>query len=162
METGDLNALALPSGPRSGLTSRRDALQAAMAPCSKQRAASLLASLGGMAARSQPDPETARALAVRAVEDLSDVSEWALAEAVRAYRIGDIGDGHWRPTAGELRIEARKRERRDREELWRLNRVLDHPAIDAGPIKKIDKEQFAELQAILSAAAVQSLDPQED
>lgn len=153
-ETGDLNRLTLPSGPRSGLTSRREALRDCLAPAPKARIASLLASLNGMASRAQTDPSAATALAIQALDDLSDVSEWALGEAVKAYRIGQLGDGRWRPTTGELRIEARKREAKHREELWRLNRVLDHPALDAPPVKRVSKDQFAELQSIVGAAAL--------
>lgn len=149
-DNGKLSALTLPSGPRSGLESRRDALRDCLAPCPKARIAGLLASLGGMASRAQADPDTAKALAIQSLDDLSDVSEWALGEAVKAFRLGQIGDGRWRPTVGELRIEARKREAPHREELWKLGRVLDNPAIDASPIKLIGKDRFAELQALVS------------
>lgn len=150
VETGELNALTLPSGPRSGLTSRRDALRDCLTPPPKARIASLLASLNGMAVRAQTDPGAATALAIQALEDLSDVSEWALAEAVKAFRTGELGDGRWRPTTGELRIAARKREAKHREELWKLNRILDNPAIDAQPVKRIDKGQFSRLQALMA------------
>lgn len=148
VETGDLNSLTLPSGPRSGLMSRRDALRDCLTPCSRARAGALLASLIGMAARAQSEPGAANALAIQALDDLSDVSEWALSDAVRAFRVGELGDGRWRPTTGELRIAARKREAKHREELWKLNRLLDHPAIDAPPVKRVSPDQFAKLKAM--------------
>lgn len=149
-DNGKLSALTIPSGPRFGLESRRDALRACLSPCPKARIAGLLASLGGMASRAQADPDTAKALAIQSLDDLSDISEWALGEAVKAFRLGQVGDGRWRPTVGELRIEARKREAPHREELWKLGRVLDNPAIDEPPIKPISKDRFAELQALVS------------
>jgi hypothetical protein len=155
IDNGDLSSLTLPSGPRAGLEGRRDVLRAALAPCSPRAAGMLLASLEGMASRAQPDRETAKALMAQAIADLTDVSEWALAESVRAFRVGHVGEGKWRPTTGELMIEARKREASNREELARLNRILDSPALALAPVKrrKVSPERFAELRAMVSGVA---------
>ena len=123
-ESGGLPAESLPAGVRAEFLARRAVLRAALAPCGQRRAAAILATLAAMAFRSEPSREVAAAIARQAITDICDLPEWALTGAARAFRLAEVGDGRWRPTAGELRTEALGRMAMHLRDLRRLDRVL--------------------------------------
>lgn len=151
LDDRSLSSATLASGQIVGLRSRMNSLTAAMAPCTRPRIAAILASLDGMAARTAGDADMAKALMLQDVEDLDGVSEWALVASARAFRRGDIGSAHWRPTAGELRVDALRRETSYRREMHRLSRVLDAPELTAPPRVRISPDRFKELSAELGS-----------
>lgn len=126
---------------------RRQELMAALAPAPRPFILKVLASLNGMAARGVASEAESLAMARQDAEDLSDVAPWALEAAARAFRRGEIGDGKWRPTAGELRKEARRREDEPRAELFRIGRLLDAPTLERPKPVMIDKARMDGLSA---------------
>jgi hypothetical protein len=132
-EGGAMSATALPSGPRVALKNRRDVLRGALAPSTPQAAARTLATLSEMAFRGEPTREMMAAIAKQNVADLVDLPAWALDAACRAYRLAEVGDGHWRPTAGMLRAEAVRRMEPLVRELALIGRALDAPVALAAP-----------------------------
>jgi hypothetical protein len=144
LDEGSLTADALPSGPRAGLASRRQQLREALAPCGPQRAAANLATLANMSFRGEPSQAMLTAIGKQDVADLADLPEWALAAACKAYRLAEIGDGHWRPKAGELRTEALRRAETHMRELAQIERVLAAP-LALGRRPPATPEQRAEM-----------------
>lgn len=136
----------IPSGALQSLRVRRTDLLAALTPAPRPVILKQLASLRGMSSRAIGSDDEAMALASQDAEDLADVSGWALEAAARAFRRGEIGDGKWRPTAGELRKEARRRESEPRAELFRISRLLDSPALEKPKPVFIDREKFETLK----------------
>ena len=124
MEGGELTAAKLPSGARLGLETRRRELAPLLAPAAPERIVLILSTLDGMTARAEMDPDVARVAMKRDIADLSGLPEFALAAAARAYRKGEIGDGKWRPTAGEIAKLARAKADEYREELAKIEAVL--------------------------------------
>ena len=133
-----------------GLDSRARELRTALAPCGHETARVIYASLAGMAARA-PDgyPAMRRALAAQEVDDLALLPAFALSAAAASYRRGDVGDGKWRPTAGELAVEARKRASPLHAELGKLSKVLNAPTVVTGP--RISQGRFEELKDMLAS-----------
>ena len=137
---------------KSVMRERRDQLDAALVPARREAVAALLATLAGMARSQRLDADTSRAIVLQEVDDLSDVSQWALAAAVRAYRVGDVGDGQWRPTAGQLRLAAKKHELTFRVELNMLATALDSALfLRPPPEKPVSRERWESLVASLRA-----------
>lgn len=145
LDSGLLCRETVPSGALVSLRNRRSDIEAALVGAPRKVIASVLASLGGMPTQSIPNNDEVAALTRQDVDDLSDVSAWALEDAARAFRRGEIGDGKWRPTAGQVRKEARRRENEARAELYSIHRLLDAPALSAPRPSYIPK---AEVEAL--------------
>lgn len=124
LEGGSLPATALPEGARLGLGRRIRELDASLARASDDMIRKILATIADMPSRVETDPAKLRFALERDVSDLSEFPEWALAAAARAYRKGEIGDGPWRPTTGDLATYARQRVAAHRRERERIERVL--------------------------------------
>ncbi len=126
----------------------------ALAPCGPQVARAVYASLAGMAARApEDDPDVRRAIALQEISDMAEVPAFALADAAAAYRKGDIGDGKWRPTSGELVVEARRLAGTYYAELGKLSRVLGAPLLESQPGERISKERWDELRGMAALVA---------
>ena len=153
-ESASTNTLA--PGERSALESRRTELRRALAPSDDNGICSTLATLAKMGARSEHNPQVALGLVKQDIADLRHVPYFALAEAAAAFRQGEIGDGCWRPTSGQLAIEGGRRARAFQTELQKIGRVLESPRLSRNPEPRISKEQWAHLGARLAAAASSS------
>jgi hypothetical protein len=157
LQEGSLHSGVVPNGALVSLRSRRAQLEACLAPASTEVIVVALASLGNMPGQSIPNPTEVAALAAQDVEDLADVPGWALVEAARAYRRGEVGDGKWRPTAGQLRKEAIKRATAVRGEVWRIKRLLDAPSLTApAPVyveKGVGLQLLADMVTMLESKA---------
>lgn len=140
----------LPSGTREGLVTRGQELALALAPADPNRVRLILATLADMAGPTETDPNKARFAIERDVADLSGLPEWALAAAARAYRRGEVGDGRWRPAAGEVAKLARAKCEAARAEAYRIERVLKAKVQDRKPIAK---EQWEALRNSIKAMA---------
>jgi hypothetical protein len=154
LEGASLPAGALSSSARAALDSRQRQLKIALAPCGPRVARAIYASLANMAARAlDDDPETRRAIAAQEISDMAALPAFALADAAAAYRRGAIGDGKWRPTSGELIVEARRRANYFHVELEKLSRVLNAPVI-AQATEYVLPERWAELSRMLAIVGV--------
>lgn len=147
---------ALPQMARIGLKNRLADLRMGLAPAERSRIREILATLADMPKQVENDPTKQRYSLERDVVDLSEFPEWALASAARAYRKGEVGDGRWQPTAGELAILAREKVQRFAEEAAQIDAVLRAPV--AMPHKPIDPERRKELANLVRGAA--GLDPE--
>lgn len=143
--SGDVNTLA--SGPRVALERRRRELGLALAPCGRKATAWLLMTLDGMAYRKEADSATTAVLVKQEIEDLQGLPEWALATAARSYRLGELGEGHWRPTSGELAKEAGRLVGPFHVELRRIGRLLDSPQLSAPARVRISAARWNALKA---------------
>ena len=141
---------ALPPAARLGLQNRLADLRGALVPASREAIRAILLTLSDMPTQVEADPAKLRYSLERDVADLSAFPEWALADAARAYRRGEIGDGHWRPTAGEVAKSARERIYEWSKEAARISRVLNARIAPAS--KPIDPERRKELADMLRAA----------
>lgn len=153
IEGGELPPGALPDAARSGLRNRLADLRPALLPATREAVRAILTSLSSMPAQAESDPDKLIYALERDVHDLSDLPEWALAAAARAYRKGEVGDGHWRPTAGELSKLAREKLRRWSEEAAQIDSVLR--ARIAPSSKPIDPARRKELADMLRGAVRQ-------
>ena len=106
---GRLNQKTVSEVVRSTLLMRLDRLALALAPCGLQKIPAILAELDGMIDRALGSEAQAIAQAKLDLRDLEGLPEFALRDAVRAFRRGARGEGRFRPTAGEIRIEALRR-----------------------------------------------------
>ena len=106
--------------------------------------------LADMAGPTEQDPAKARFALERDISDLSSLPEWALALAARAYRRGEVGEGRWRPTAGELARLARQKCDWARAEKARIDKVLA-AKVDSEP--RVSPEKRAELAKLVRNAA---------
>ena len=79
--------------------------------------------------------------------DVADMPAWAIEESCTAFRRGDVGDGKWLPTPGELRKDCRMRLSGVRGEIERIRRILTATIEDDTPP---DPERRAKLVALLS------------
>jgi hypothetical protein len=106
-----------------------------------------------MPAPAEDDPATARALFEIAVSDLEDerLPEFALLAAAKAFRMHRVPGrkGSWRPTPGDIRVEAARQAARWRHEHRRIASVLSAKA--EPPRQIVSRERFAELQGRLTA-----------
>ena len=147
-DDGRLSAVTLPSEARDALMVRRDRLRSAMAPTGPARTAAILATLSGMSYRGEPEQKMVTFLAKQDVTDLCTLPEWALERACQAYRLAEIGDGHWRPTAGELRTYVLRKCEPWHVELEKLRRVLTAPRLDAPRSPPATPEQRAKMRSM--------------
>ena len=164
IEMGNLHREVVPSGALASLKVRRSTIEASLISASPDARAigAVLASLGGMQARTLADPDEARAVLMQAIEDLSDVPLWALERAAKAYRKGDVGDGKWRPTPGELCIEARRQMAPVKGELYRLRKLLDHRDLERPkPVYLPIEQGMAIYESIKAMGASKSPDSRE-
>lgn len=151
MDRGDLTTETLSVGARLGLESRSRELASALEAASPDRIRTILFTLEDMVARNEPDAAMARYSIERDISDLSDMPEWALRWAAAAFRRAEIGDGKFRPTAGELRAAAVRKVEAVRAEQYRLDAVLR--AKVPPPSKPIDPEMRAKAAEQLQLAA---------
>lgn len=150
---GELTSDALPTAARHGLQNRLADLRGALWPAKPDAVRAILLTLADMPTQVESDPSKLRYSLERDVSDLACLPEWALASAARAYRRGEIGDGHWRPTAGEIARVAREKARQWIEEASRIDAVLTARLAPAS--KPIDPERRKQLADILRAAAAE-------
>lgn len=139
MQGGNLFLLDMPDKVRQALAARHALLAEALTPANDHQVRAVLATLADMPAPSESDPSKARFALERDLRDLNGLSAWALADAARAYRRGEVGDGRWRPTSGQLARLAREKCASVRREEQRISRVLSAPIqIDAfaGPERR--------------------------
>lgn len=147
VDDGDADVNTLASGPRVALERRRRELCDALAPCGPKAVAGVLATLEGMAYRKEVDGAAIAVLVKQEIEDLQGYPEWALAAAARSYRLGELGEGHWRPTSGDLAKEAGRLVGPFHVELRRIGRLLDSPQLSAPARVRISAARWAALKA---------------
>jgi ABC-type transporter Mla subunit MlaD len=154
--SGAIREEKLPAPLRAVLERRRDDLILALRPASRDRIAAALATLDGMVARAVNDFAEDRYSVQVDIADLADVAEWALEAAAADFRRAKVGEGRFRPTAGELRREAMRHAQPFAEELGRIERVLRAPVEPAA--KPIDPDRrralAAEMRAAVAAASM--------
>ena len=131
LESGYLNRETIPRNLVETLRDRKADIAAALRPATRGAIAKVLASLNGMPSQSVVNTQEMAAMLRQDVDDLEGLSEWALDAAARAFRRGEVGDGKWRPTTGQLRKEARARETQPRGEAYKIGKLLDAPAMHA-------------------------------
>lgn len=153
LDTGYLHRESIPEGALVKLLDRRHALEASLVPAPRNVIGKVLALLGNMPAKSVPNEEELAAFLTQDIEDLSDISSWALEDAARAYRRAEIGDGLWRPTAGQLRKEAREREVPARAELHRISKLLGAKALELPRPEYIPKSEVEAIHARIRSIA---------
>lgn len=126
LESGALSITALPSGARVGLSGRARVLDEALAPASREAVLTVLGSISGMPTKTEVDPTRVKAFLALEASDLmaSRLPAWALEAAARSYRLGEAGDGHWRPTAGDIASLARQRAAAAYREQQQISAVL--------------------------------------
>ena len=151
LDHGDLPADALPSAARTGLKNRLDDLRMGLAPATRDQVRAVLLTLADMPRSVESDPAKVLYSFERDVADLSIFPEWALAAAARAYRRGELGEGHWRPTVGELSRAARAKIKDWCEEAAKISAVLDARIAPAS--ESLDPGRRKELADMLRAAA---------
>lgn len=156
LTNGELPPDALPSAARHGLQNRLADLRVALAPAKPDAVRAILLTLADMPTKGESDPAKLRYSLELAVSDLEGLPEWALASAARAYRRGEIGDGHWRPTAGELAKLARERLLDWHKEASQIDAVLT-ARIEPGS-KPIDADRRKRLADMLREAAAGLVD----
>lgn len=149
---GSIGAELLPALLRHALMRRREILAAALQAAPREKILAVLASLDGMVTRAENDLGEAKFAVRRDIEDLVGLPLWALEAAAAAFRRGDVGQGKFRPTAGELRCDARQRVQAYAEELAKIERVLR--ARVEPPKREPDPERRKALAAMLRAAAI--------
>lgn len=138
-EEGSLTERELPAGARLALASRARQLSDALAPSEPETVRKILSTLSDMPSQTEADRAKLRFALERDVSDLREFPEWALAAAARAYRKGEVGEGKWRPTAGELATYCRRKVLAHAKELLKIERVLK--ARVEPPRKPISPEQ---------------------
>ncbi len=96
------------SALRSDMAARVRQIEGWLSPAGESLAASEVASIFAvMAVKGMGDGEADAMMAVY-VADLSDLPYFALAGACKRFRKGEIGDGKWAPTPGEICQEAQR------------------------------------------------------
>lgn len=153
IENGNLPAAALPSGARVGLVSRSRALDEALAPALRHDILMILASISNMPTKTEIDPARVKAFLEVDVADMiaSKLPAWSLEAAARAHRLGDVGDGHWRPTAGDIVTCARQKAAAAYRERQQIAAVLS--AKIEPPKKPASAEQRKEMAERIRALA---------
>ena len=150
-QSGKLRPGDLTDEGRHVLKARQAHLTEALAAANDRQIKAVLATLADMPAPSETDPWKARFALERDIVDLTGIPEWALAEAARAYRRGDVGHGRWRPTTGQLARLARDKCAAARREHQEISRVLSAPLETEAPAGP--KERKAVLDMMRSLAA---------
>ena len=142
LESGRLPANALAEGARLALVTRARTLAEALAPTTTERVKALLLTIDDMPSRTEDDRAKLKFAIERDASDLSEFPEWALVEAFRSARKGEIGDGLWRPTIGQLASFCRQRVSALRSERAKIAAVL---AAKVDPPREIDAERRREM-----------------
>ena len=110
---------------RSFIQNRVAEISASLTPASSEDLlAEMWALLRTMAVRNGAEEELAAVVKVY-VADLEDLPLWAVSAACRAYRRGDIGNGTFAPTPGEVRKRAKIYLDHWVDERAKLERILD-------------------------------------
>lgn len=139
---------------RAFIQNRVAEISASLAPASsKDLLAEVWAMLRTMAIRNGA-PEELEAVVGVYVADLEDLPLWAVSAACRAYRRGDIGNGTFAPTPGEVRKRAKIYLDHWIDERAKLERILN-----ARVIPKYTEHQEKSREAVLAhvAATVEAL-----
>ena len=143
---------------RAGLIARRVELREGMKPGDAAKIGQVLMTFVDMRGGFRPaSAEQANYLDRLRAVDLSEVPFWALAEAARAYRRGEIGTGITRPTAGQLRKLAEDRAAPLFTEMRDIERVLESPtAPEPTEEDRARKKALAHRMRELAATLTQS------
>ena len=133
------------------MVSRVQQIEGWLAPAGEQIAAAEVASMFAvMSVKGMGDDEADAMMAVY-VSDLADLPYFALSGACRQYRRGQLGDGKWAPTPGEICQAARRLMDAPLAEKSDLNAILaaevQRPVI--GPDRRA--ELLAEKDALLAS-----------
>ena len=96
----------LPDATRQALSARQVCLAEALAPANDRQIRAVLATLADMPAAAESDHLKARFALERDILDLKGLPEWAIADAARAYRRGEVGDGRCAPLQGSSKARA--------------------------------------------------------
>jgi hypothetical protein len=155
---GALTSNDVPSDTCRDLVTRRQELADCLMPAAPDRIRQILATLADMPAQAETDPTKARFALERDVADLNLIPEWALIAAARAYRRGEIADGKWRPTAGQIAKLARFKCEPAHIQAAQIDRVLAAKS-DAAP--KVSADRRKELSAMLRGLAASLEHPSE-
>lgn len=142
LEGGRLPTGALADGARLALSTRAKTLAEALAPTPVERVKMLLLTIEDMPSRTEEDRAKLKFAVERDASDLSEFPEWAIVAACRAARKGDVGDGVWRPTTGELVKFCRAKLAALRSERAKIAAVL---AAKVDPPREIDAERRREM-----------------
>jgi hypothetical protein len=151
MRGGKLRASDLPDALRRTLIDRRNQLNAALIPADDSQIRAILATTTDMPAPAESDPNKLRFAVERDIVDLRGLPEWALVGAARAYRRGEISDGRWRPTAGQLAKLARERCTAALRERQQIQRVLSAPIEREPRLSPEQRRAFADKMRSLVA-----------
>ena len=87
------------------------------------------------------------------VEDLGDLPRFAIEAACKDFRTGRAGDGHWAPSAAEIRTQAERLARSYRDELASITEILgfaDRPQEPSAVNRASIATRFAGLRAELA------------
>ena len=117
---------------RAALIARKVELREAMRPGAASEISRVLTTFVDMRGGYKPgSEEQAKSFNKLRADDLADIPVWALIEAGRAFRRGEIGAGVLRPTEGQLRKHAEDRAAALFVELRDIERVLAAPTVPA-------------------------------
>jgi hypothetical protein len=132
---------------RQWLELRADRLEKHLAPMADGELADTIASLAAVMKARNPDKLTSAAMAAIYRADLADVPAPALRSACQAFRRGEIDDGIFFPTPGQLRQEALKRITREEGEWFQIRKVLAAPVVPHVEHSEASKARVAALAA---------------
>lgn len=148
--SGDLKRGTLGEPARGALLKRLDELVLALAPCQAAKIPAILTQLDAMMAPGDAGDALTVAQAKLDLRDLSGLPEFALRGAIEAFRRGAVGDGKFRPRAGEIRLEALTRAQPFARERWRLEALKLEALPEPG--KPIDEERRRALAEAMRGA----------
>lgn len=130
----------LPAPVLAAYEGRRAAHVASLRPATEREIAAILYTLSRMPAPSAVDEDDAEIAVGIALNDLAGLPAWALKDAAEAFRTGRLGDGHWRPTSGDLRKAAERLTAPAHAEVRQLADVLAAPiAAPPNPDKEVER-----------------------
>lgn len=135
----------LPSADEADFLAHRKAeIEAFLAPGGQAVADPVSAVLIAMPSRAATAGD-ATAMRRLFAEDLGDLPYLAVALACKDFRLGKAGDGHWAPTAAEIRARAIEHIRPAEKELGSINEVLEfvETAPHAAASPKTSRETIA-------------------
>jgi hypothetical protein len=126
LENGRLAADLLPAEVRASLNDRAIEIAVSLVPATDEGALGVIVSVSHMPSKTEVDLANVEAFMRLEVSDLvaSRLPLWALEAAARSFRLGEAGDGHWRPTAGDLATLARAKVAALHREARKIDTVL--------------------------------------
>lgn len=109
---GDRRALPADRAPservRQALSDRRDLVNQWLRSCGEKHALAEVTAIFGTMSMRTGSASDMRAMMVIYAKDLGDLPSFALTRACADFRQGRAGDGHWVPTAAEIRAVAQR------------------------------------------------------